>query len=60
MAKTPRPLSVANLAIAAITSMDRASLLVLWGDLRPSPAPSRISQPYLRRILAFELQARRS
>ncbi|WP_235857925.1 DUF2924 domain-containing protein [Marimonas lutisalis] len=42
-----------------IGHMDRPALLALWQDLFGRPAPRRLSQPFLRRFLAFESQSRR-
>ncbi len=41
-----------------IEQMDRAALLLLWGEVMQSPPPKALSMPFLRRFLAFELQAR--
>ena len=60
MEKAPLPAALDHLILAEITTRDRASLLTLWSVLIPTPVPARISQKYLRCILAFETQARRS
>ena len=39
--------------------MDRAALLAFWDRFFGTPAPKGLSQPFLRRFLAFEIQARR-
>jgi len=39
--------------------MGRNELLVLWAELLGGAPPKSLSRPFLRRILAFELQARR-
>lgn len=39
---------------------DRAALLAAWSNLFGNPAPRSISQAYLRRFIAFEVQARRA
>ncbi|KUJ77027.1 hypothetical protein AVO45_09500 [Ruegeria marisrubri] len=39
--------------------MDRCDLLLLWQQLFDCPAPAMLSQPFLRRFIAFELQSRR-
>ncbi|OWU67104.1 bacteriophage-related protein [Marinibacterium profundimaris] len=39
--------------------MVREDLLALWREIFGSPAPRGMSQTFLRRFLAFELQARR-
>jgi len=38
--------------------MGREELAQLWSELLEGPLPKRISQPLVRRMLAFELQAR--
>ncbi|MEZ5731758.1 MAG: DUF2924 domain-containing protein [Paracoccaceae bacterium] len=43
-----------------ITTMDRVALLAAWSDLFGRPAPKNISQSYLRRFIAFEVQTRRA
>ncbi len=48
----------ASITLAGIDTLRREDLLALWPDLVGGPAPKAISQPMLRRILAFELQAR--
>ncbi len=44
----------------ALDVMDRAALLAAWSELFGRPAPRSISQAYLRRFIAFEVQARRA
>lgn len=41
-----------------IEAMDRAGLLALWRTLYDAAPPKNLSQPFLRRVLAFENQAR--
>lgn len=60
MAKPPLPMPFANLSIGEIATMDRSGLLTLWAALIPTPVPNRISQKFLRRILAYALQVQRS
>lgn len=43
----------------ALDGMARNDLLALWREVFGSPAPRGMSQPFLRRFLNFELQARR-
>ena len=38
--------------------MDRQQLSALWQDLFDVPPPKSLSRPFLRRVLAFEVQAR--
>lgn len=47
-------------SLAEIEAMDRAALLVAWSNLFRSDVPKGLSQPFLRRFLAFEVQARRA
>ncbi|MFZ1661276.1 MAG: DUF2924 domain-containing protein [Paracoccaceae bacterium] len=46
--------------VAAIESMDRTALLAAWSGIFGTPPPKSLSQPFLRRFLAFEVQARRA
>lgn len=46
--------------IADLETMDRTALLAAWSDTFGSPAPKGISRTFLRRFLAFEIQARRA
>ena len=43
---------------AEIKVMERTGLVALWQDLFGGPPPKSLSRPVLRRILAFEVQAR--
>ena len=45
-------------SIADIEVMDRVALIATWSDVFGTPVPKRLSSPFLRRFLAFELQAR--
>ena len=45
--------------VSEIEAMDRATLLAAWERLFDTPVPKGLSQAFLRRILAFEVQARR-
>ena len=42
-----------------LAAMDRAALLAAWSKTFGSPAPKGISRTFLRRFLAFEIQAQR-
>ncbi|TDK49688.1 DUF2924 domain-containing protein [Antarcticimicrobium luteum] len=42
-----------------LDDMARPELLALWQELFDAPAPRMLSQPFLRRFIAFELQSRR-
>jgi hypothetical protein len=44
--------------VAEVEAMDRAALMAAWSDLFRSPVPKGLSQSFLRRFLAFEVQAR--
>ena len=46
-------------SLADLESLERGGLVALWAELFGPPTPKSISQPMLRRILGFELQARR-
>ena len=41
-----------------LNSMDREALLALWSATLGGGSPARLSQPFLRRVLAWELQAK--
>jgi hypothetical protein len=45
--------------ISEIETMERAALLALWRETLGEAPPKHLSAPFLRRILAFEIQARR-
>ena len=40
--------------------MDRTALLDVWAEVFGTPVPKRLSSPFLRRFLAFEIQAKSS
>lgn len=42
-----------------LAAMTRPDLLALWQELFDRPPPRSLSQPFLRRFLAFETQSRR-
>jgi len=44
--------------VAEIETMDRPRLVALWQDLFGAPPPKSLSRPFMRRMLAFEVQAR--
>ena len=46
-------------SLEAIEAMDRAALTAAWSNFFETPVPKSLSQPFLRRFLAFEVQARR-
>ncbi len=46
-----------RLFLAEIETMDRAALSAAWDAIFGSPVPKRLSSPFLRRYLAFEIQA---
>ena len=48
-----------KLTVAEIETMDRTALMAAWSDLFQSPVPKGLSQTFLRRFLAFEVQERR-
>lgn len=43
-----------------IDMMQRSDLLQLWRDVMKTPPPKHISTPFMRRFIAFELQARQN
>lgn len=45
--------------LEAIEAMDREALIAAWSDIFDTPVPKSLSQPFLRRFLAFEVQTRR-
>lgn len=45
--------------VAEIEAMDRAALTAAWDQFFKTPVPKSLSRPFLRRFLAFEVQARR-
>jgi hypothetical protein len=47
-----------RLSVPEIETMDRAALSAAWDAVFGSPVPKRLSSPFLRRYLAFEMQAR--
>lgn len=47
-----------RLSVAEIETMDRAALIAAWAEVFGTPVPKRLSSPFLRRFLAFELQTR--
>jgi hypothetical protein len=47
------------LRVADIERMDRAALIAAWVETFGAPVPKNLSAPFLRRFLAFEVQARR-
>ncbi len=48
-----------ELGVEEIAAMERKGLVALWGEVIGAAPPRRLSTPFLRRILAFEVQARR-
>ncbi len=47
------------IAIKDMQNLDRDALLGAWRDTFQAPPPKGLSAPFIRRFLAFELQARR-
>lgn len=45
-------------SVADIEVMDRAALIAVWSEIFSTPVPTRLSMPFLRRFVAFEVQAR--
>jgi hypothetical protein len=48
------------ITLADLETMDRAALTAAWSRIMGSPVPKGLSKPFLRRFLAFEIQARRA
>lgn len=46
-------------SVTEIEAMDRAALIAAWDNIVKAPVPKGLSKPFLRRFLAFEVQARR-
>ena len=44
--------------VTELEVMDRAALIDAWSEIFDTPVPKRLSSPFLRRFLAFEIQAR--
>ena len=49
-----------KLSADEIETMDRAALSAAWTEVFGTPVPKRLSRPFLRRFLAFEVQARKN
>lgn len=49
-----------KLSVAEIETMERAALSAAWTSVFGAPVPKRLSSPFLRRFLAFEMQSRAS
>ncbi len=47
-----------KVTVAEIETMDRAALVAAWNEVFKTPVPKRLSTPFLRRFLAFDIQAR--
>ena len=45
--------------VAEIEAMDRTALIAAWDHLFGAPTPKSLSRAFLRRFIAFEVQARR-
>ena len=46
------------MTVCDLETMDRAGLILAWSNTFSAPAPKGLSRSFLRRFLAFELQAR--
>ena len=49
-----------KLSVEEIETMDRAALIAAWNEVFGTHVPKRLSSPFLRRFLAFEVQTRES
>ena len=47
-----------SLSVAEIETMDRTALIAAWNEVFGTPVPKRLSSPFLRRFLAFEMQVK--
>ncbi|SLN76680.1 DUF2924 domain-containing protein [Ruegeria meonggei] len=45
--------------VTNLAAIGRSDLVTLWQQLFDQPAPAMLSQPFLRRFIAFEMQSRR-
>ena len=45
-------------SVADIDAMGRTALIAAWSAIFSTPVPARLSMPFLRRFIAFEVQAR--
>jgi len=45
-------------SVTELEAMGRAALITAWDQIVRTPVPKRLSSPFLRRFLAFEIQAR--
>ncbi|RYH05388.1 DUF2924 domain-containing protein, partial [Tropicimonas sp. IMCC6043] len=46
--------------VADLETMNRAALIAAWTEIFSTPVPKGLSQSFLRRFLATEIQTRRS
>lgn len=53
-----RQVKTNEIRLADLDSMDRAALIVAWTEVFGTSVPRHLSQAFLRRFLATELQAR--
>jgi hypothetical protein len=44
-------------SVTDIEAMERPALITVWSEILGAPVPKRLSSPFLRRFLAFEVQA---
>ena len=47
-------------SVTELDAMDRAALIAAWGQIFGTPVPKRLSSPFLRRFLAYEIQAQQN
>ncbi len=47
------------MTVAEIETMDRSGLIAAWAQVFDAPVPKSLSQTFMRRFLAFELQTRK-
>ena len=51
---------MADISVEHIDNMERNALTALWKELYSEPVPRRASQSFMRHVLAFEVQCRKS
>jgi len=54
--RPPRATASLDADLAALDTLSRTELMARWETLYGSPCPARMSQPFLRRALAYRIQ----
>jgi hypothetical protein len=47
-------------SVTDLEAMERAALITTWDQIVRTPVPKRLSSPFLRRFIAFELQSQQN